>query len=68
MAAWTTGVMGTCVSKKKNSGGPATALLFVLSALCVLAAALGLLLVDGRGTCESGTAIERLTMTGPVDR
>lgn len=66
MTAWTTGVMGTCVSKKKNSGGPPTGLLFVLSVLCILAAALGLLLVDGRGTCESGAVIERHAVTGPL--
>jgi len=47
--AWAAGVAGTCVSIKEHSGGFPTALFFFQSLMCLIAAALSLILVDGLG-------------------
>lgn len=47
--AWVAGVIGTCVSPSENSGGFPTALFFLQSALCIVAASLSLTLIEGSG-------------------
>lgn len=48
------GVAGTCVSITEHSGGFPTAAFSFQSAMCLVAAALSLVLVDGLGEGEAG--------------
>lgn len=55
------GVAGTCVSITEHSGGFPTAAFFFQSAMCLVAATLSLVLVDGLGEGEAGRGKRKAT-------
>lgn len=64
LMAWAAGVAGTCVSIKEHSGGFPTALFFFQSLMCLIAAALSLILVDGLGKPRGRGALARRKSIG----
>lgn len=52
--AMVAGVAGTCVTITEHSGGFPTALFFLQSAMCLVAASLSLVLLDGLGERRPG--------------
>lgn len=50
--AMAAGLAGTCVQISEHSGGFPTGLFFFQSFICLVAATLSLILVDGLGECR----------------